>query len=295
MIKSMTGFGRGEFINETKRIIVETKTVNHRYIDISVRMPRDIVALEEKVQKLVKEYIHRGKTDIFITVYDTLAQVNTVKLNENLVGSYIESIRNASKKFQITDDITASSIFKIPEAFTTEKNEIDLDEIWDSVEKALSDSLKSLVEMREREGHAISHDMMDILSSITIYLDAIKKRSVYVPEEYKAKLEARLKELLSGNANEAIDKQRLATEVAIFADRCSIDEEISRLGSHIKQSVHYLTEGDEVGRKMDFLIQEMNREVNTIGSKANDGEITTNVIALKSEIEKLREQIQNIE
>lgn len=294
MVKSMTGFGRAEYLDDKQRIIVEIKTVNHRYIDINVKMPRDFIALEERIFKLVKNYINRGKVDIFVTYNNIQTQQSTVIINEDLVISYIESARIIAEKLGITNDITANSIIKIPDAFTVLKNETDLDEIWDVLQKSCTQALLNVTEMRQREGSAISRDLLDILNSINSYFDAIKVRSPFVPIEYKDKLGARLKELYS-DSNGVVDPQRLAMEVALFADKCCIDEEIARMTSHISQAHKILTEDGSIGRKLDFLVQEMNREVNTIGSKANDAEITVNVIALKSEIEKLREQIQNIE
>lgn len=294
MVKSMTGFGRAEYLDDKRRIIVEIKTVNHRYIDINVKMPRDFIALEERIFKLVKNYISRGKVDIFVTYNEIQTQQSSIIVNEDLVISYIVSAKNIAEKLGIPNDITANSIIRIPDAFTVLKNETDLDEIWKVLQKTCTHALQNVIEMRQREGSAISKDLLDILSSISSYFNAIRVRSPFVPLEYKEKLEARLKELYS-DTNGVIDPQRVAMEVAVFADKCCIDEEIARMTSHISQAHKIIAEDGSIGRKLDFLVQEMNREVNTIGSKANDTEITKNVIALKSEIEKLREQIQNVE
>lgn len=293
MLKSMTGFGRGEYTDGERLFVVEIKTVNHRYIDINIRMPRELISVEEKIHKLVKKYINRGKVDIYITSYNIQTQQNTVILNEDLITSLFESLEKVSNKLGLTNDITTSTILKIPESYTIVNNEIDTDKVWEVLSVACEQALINVNEMREKEGNAISSNLLDILSNMERYFEEIKKISPYVPLEYKKKLEQRLKELLSETYD--LNDERIAMEVALFADKCNIDEEIARLTSHIQQGKDILSDGGVAGRKLDFLVQEMNREVNTIGSKANDVGISENVIALKSEIEKFREQIQNVE
>ena len=289
----MTGFGRGEYTDGERLFVVEIKTVNHRYIDINIRMPRELISVEEKIHKLVKKYINRGKVDIYITSYNIQTQQNTVILNEDLITSLFESLEKVSNKLGLTNDITTSTILKIPESYTIVNNEIDTDKVWEVLSVACEQALINVNEMREKEGNAISSNLLDILSNMERYFEEIKKISPYVPLEYKKKLEQRLKELLSETYD--LNDERIAMEVALFADKCNIDEEIARLTSHIQQGKDILSDGGVAGRKLDFLVQEMNREVNTIGSKANDVGISENVIALKSEIEKFREQIQNVE
>ncbi|HHT93668.1 MAG TPA: YicC family protein [Clostridiaceae bacterium] len=293
MLRSMTGFGRGEYSDGERRFIVEIKTVNHRYIDINVRMPRDLISLEEKIHKLVKKHITRGKVDIFITSYNIKTQQNTVVLNEDLIVSLLESMKALSEKFGLDNDVTTSTILQFPESYTIVYDEVDTEKIWEILGVACEQALLNVVEMREKEGSAISKNLLDILANMEKCFAEIKEKSPQVPIEYKKKLEQRLDELLTQPVD-MID-ERIAIEVALFADKCNIDEEIARLDSHITQGRNILSDGGVAGRTLDFLVQEMNREVNTIGSKTNSIEITENVIALKSEIEKFREQIQNIE
>jgi len=292
MLKSMTGFGRGEFRTETKQVAVEIKTVNHRYVDVSIRMPRDIMSLEDRIRDCIQKSIGRGKVDVFVSFLDFSASHRQVKFDEVLIGSYLEALNSAITTYNIKNDISASLISKLPDVFSIVKGDLDQDEAWNSVNEALVQALEKLIIMREREGLALTNTLFAILETVEQYFTNIIARAPSVSAEYKERLEGRLKDIIG---IENVDAQRLATEVAIFTDKCSIDEEIARFTSHIKQFKTILNCDESAGRKLDFLIQELNREINTIGSKANDLEVTNNVISLKCEIEKLREQIQNLE
>ncbi|HEY9062291.1 MAG TPA: YicC/YloC family endoribonuclease [Pseudobacteroides sp.] len=292
MIKSMTGFGRGEFQDDGKLILAEIKTVNHRYSDIFVKMPRQISCLEDKIRSEISKVVSRGKIDVFISLEDRNDDSKTVVIDEALAKAYLNAVVMLKDKHHLEDDISASLIAKFPDVLKIEKVEQDSEAIWNILKVSLSNALHELVKMRQIEGESLKNDLLGKLAFIDSVLSDIKLRAPEITKEYKQKLETRIKELTE---QQTIDENRIATEVAIFADRCSIDEEIQRLTSHIMQMRETLDLGIPVGRKLDFLVQEMNREINTIGSKANDLSITKNVIDLKSELEKIREQIQNIE
>ncbi|NTV89001.1 MAG: YicC family protein [Clostridiales bacterium] len=292
MIKSMTGFGRGEAREDGIEFMVEIKTVNHRYTDVFVKMPRQIGFLEEKVRNLVSKAVSRGKIDVFITYSNTSEDSKSVVYDEGLAKAYIASVQKMKERFGLKDDVTLTLVSRFPDVFRIEQADQDEDKLWQLLKAAVDNALQSLISMRQHEGEGLSTDMLEKASFIESLLKDISVRAPEVVKEYKAKLENRIKDLLE---QPNLDESRLATEVAIFADRCSIDEEIVRLASHIGQLRDTLKIQQPVGRKLDFLIQEMNREINTIGSKANDLTITRNVVDIKSEIEKLREQVQNIE
>ncbi len=292
MIKSMTGFGRGEYVQDGREFTVEIKTVNHRYSDVFIKMPRQIGFLEDKVRGLVGKAISRGKIDVFVTYYNYSENSKFVTFDEALAKAYIAAVESLRDQYELRDDISVSLISRYPDVLKVEQNEEDEDILWNMLKIAVENALSSLVSMREHEGEELKKVLLERAAYIESVVADISKRAPEVPKEYKLKLDARLKELLE---QQTIDENRLATEVAIFADRCSIDEELIRLASHIGQMREALNLDLPVGRKMDFLIQEMNREINTIGSKANDLAITKNVVEVKSEIEKIREQIQNIE
>lgn len=292
MIRSMTGFGRGDYQVEGKEFQVEIKTVNHRYSDIFIKMPRQIGYLEEKVRDLVNKAVSRGKMDVFITFSNFGDDSKCVMLDESLARTYISAVETLRDKFGLKDDISVSLISKYPDVLKIEQNEEDEEKTWMMLKVAIENALASLINMRENEGKGLKNDLLDKVSYIENFLQEIAKRAPDVVKEYKSKLEARIKDILE---QQSVDENRLAMEVAIFSDRCSIDEEIVRLSSHLKQMKDTLNLQQPVGRKLDFLIQEMNREINTIGSKANDLTITKNVVDIKCEIEKMREQVQNIE
>ena len=288
----MTGFGRGRYTDEGKDILVEIKSVNHRYSDIFTKLPRTLSFLEDKIRDLISKRIYRGKIDVFISYEDHSEKAREVLLDEHLTMAYVNAVEKIKEKFNLADDISVSLISRFPDVLRVEKCEENEEEIWNMVKEALEAALDSLIKMREEEGQKLKLSLLEKASYFEKLLDEVKNRAPEVVKEYKAKLELRISDLLE---QKIIDENRLAAEVALFADRCSIDEEIVRLESHISQLRNILNEGEAVGRKLDFLVQELNREVNTIGSKANDLFITKNVVEMKSELEKIREQIQNIE
>ncbi len=293
MIRSMTGFGRGENLQDGKEFTVEIKTVNHRYSDVSIRMPRQIGFLEERVRELVSKAISRGKADVYITYQNHSDDLKQVTLDEALAKTYISAVEALRDKYDLKDDISVSLISRYPDVLKVDQAKEDEDLLWSILKVSVDMALDALVTMREIEGEALKKVLLERADCIADVVAEIAKRAPDVPKEYKLKLTARIKELLDQHA---IDENRLEMEVALFADKCSVDEELVRLKSHIRQLKEALTIVDQpVGRKLDFLVQEMNREINTIGSKANDLSITKDVVDVKSEIEKIREQIQNIE
>ncbi|NLK97502.1 MAG: YicC family protein [Epulopiscium sp.] len=292
MIRSMTGYGLGEAVINGKKFTVEIRSVNHRYSDINIRMPRTMNYLEENVKNFLKDKISRGKIDVFISFESTAGDDYEISLNESLAEAYIKVLKTIKEKHDVIDDISVSLVSKFPDVISINKKEDDKDFLWSLLEKALLEACNAFILMREKEGNKLQKDLLEKSVKLEEYLSAIKERSPYLVQDYKIKLEKRLHEILP---NHTLDENRIAMEVALFADKCSIDEEIVRLDSHITQLRDILTTEEVVGRKLDFLAQEMNREVNTIGSKANDLQITHSVVELKSEIEKIREQIQNLE
>ncbi len=291
LIKSMTGFGRGEFSQGTSTFSVDVRSVNHRYSDISVRMPRAMSILEEKVREFVNEKISRGKVDVYIN-YNTFGQNSQVKLDTNLAKAYVDSLNTLKEMFGIRDDISLSLLTRFPDIMALETVEMNMDELWLILKEALKIALDALVEMRQREGERLKNDLLEKLVNVKDFVGNIKEKSYSIVDEYKNKLYDRIKELTK---DIPIDENRLLTEVAVFADKSGIDEEIVRLESHMEELRKALNFKGSVGKKLDFIIQEMNREVNTIGSKITDLGILNNVISIKTEIEKIREQVQNIE
>ena len=292
MLRSMTGFGRGEHQDEGKVFLVEIKTVNHRYNDVFIKMPWHISFLEDKVRELVLKNVSRGKVDVYISFEDHGEDSKSIFFDEPLAKTYIKALETLRDTYQLKDDITVSLVAKFPDVFKVQKNEEDGEKIWALLKVAVEKAIQSLVAMRESEGLELKNNLLDRAAYIEELLKHIIERAPNVVMEYKQRLENRIKELME---QRIVDENRIATEVAIFADRCSIDEEIVRLGSHIVQLRETLSMQQAIGRKLDFLIQEMNREINTIGSKANDLTITKYVVEIKGELEKVREQVQNIE
>ena len=291
MLRSMTGYGHCEYTDNDITFTVEIKTVNHRYSDIFLRIPKQISSLEEQVRSLINDRIHRGKIDVYINYENKSSQDHEVILDESLAKAYYNALKKIADDLGLRDDISASTIARFPDIIKVEKKD-DSDYIAEILKKAVSAAIDEVIEMRTREGERLKENLFAILDNIENFVRKIEEKAPIVVKEYKEKLEQRLSELID---IQQVDPARIATEVALFADKCSIDEELIRLSSHIFQMKEMLKAGSPVGKKADFLIQEMNREVNTIGSKANDLEITRNVVELKREIEKLREQIQNIE
>ncbi|MGI6669109.1 MAG: YicC/YloC family endoribonuclease [Acetivibrionales bacterium] len=292
MIKSMTGYGRGEISQDGREFLVEIKTVNHRYSDIFIKMPRHIGFLEDKVRGLVGRTISRGKIDVSVTYYNYSSNARYVTFDEALAEAYISAVETLRDRYGLKDDITVSLISKFPDVLRVEQEKEDEEYLWSLLKIATENALASLIRMREIEGEGLKNALLERVDHIDEIVAKLTERAPEVPEEYRTKLMSRISELLGQHP---VDETRLAMEVAIFADRCSIDEEIVRLKSHIYQVREALQMDMPVGRKLDFLVQEMNREINTIGSKANDLVITRYVVEIKSEIEKIREQVQNIE
>lgn|SRR3712207_3417614 len=292
MIKSMTGFGRATFENDKRSFIVEIKSVNHRYCDINIKMPKTLISLEEKIRKLIQANINRGKVDVFITLnsYDK-TDVSTM-LNVSLADSYIKCLNDIKERYNIKDDISVSLVARFPEVISVKQNEEDLEELWKNLSIPLKEAIDSLITMRQKEGLKLEKNILEKCDTIKDIVCDIEKKAVNIPKIYKEKLNNRLKELLGDTE---IDKSRVAMEVALFADRACIDEEIVRLKSHLSQMKDTLKLDEIVGRKLDFIVQEMNRETNTIGSKSNNLEISNLGLNIKNEIEKIREQVQNVE
>ncbi|MBR1692671.1 MAG: YicC family protein [Lachnospiraceae bacterium] len=292
MIKSMTGFGRAEVTEGNRKFTVEMKAVNHRYLDVNIRMPKKFNFFEASIRNLLKEFIQRGKVDLFITYEDYSEQNVCVKYNKEIAAEYYEYLKQMAEQFQLENDIRTSTLSRYPEVFTMEEQTVDEKEIWNVLERALRQAAESFVATRIKEGEALREDLLEKLNGMLGHVDFIEQRSPQAVEEYRTKLEDKLKELLE---SAQIDENRILTEVTIFADKICVDEETVRLRSHIEATKQTLLEGGGIGRKLDFIAQEMNHEANTILSKANCLEISNHAIELKTEIEKVREQIQNIE
>lgn len=292
MVRSMTGFGRGIFVNNGREYLVEIKTVNHRYTDISIRISRAYSYLESKIRECISKKIFRGKVDVNVWIEDYGVSGRNVLLDEGLADLYVDALKKARQKYGIDEDISLSLIARFPDVLKVKKEEDDEEVLWNELQNALNQSIDSLIKMREKEGIQLKNDLFEKAKNIEGMVLQIESKAPLVVSDYRIKLQNRIKEILGG-AN--IDEGRLELEVALFADKCSIEEEITRLRSHLRQLRHFLDADQAVGRKLDFLIQELNREINTIGSKANDIEITRVVVEVKSEIEKIREQVQNIE
>lgn len=291
MIRSMTGYGRGNISKNDREYQIEIKSVNHRYLDISVKMPRQLSYLEDAIKKEISSKVKRGKIDVFITFNNNSLEGRTIKINTELAHAYITELKKLSEKEDILSDIQVTEISKYPDVLNIQ-NEQDDDKLKEEVIEVLNNAVDNFIGMRQVEGSKISEDLLKRLDYIQEKVTEISKLSTGLIEEYVVKLETRIKEILK---DQEIDKQRLAQEVVIYADKCSVEEEITRLNSHILQFKNLLNSDEAVGKKLDFIVQEMNRETNTIGSKANNLDITNRVIDLKTEIENIREQIQNIE
>mgnify|MGYP001132610638 CR=1 FL=1 len=292
MIKSMTGFGRCEFADENRKFTVEIKAVNHRYLDVNIKMPKKLNFFESAIRTLLKEYMERGKVDIFINCEDYTQDNVSLKYNEALAAQYLTYLNSMAEKFGLDNDIRVSTLSKYPDVFTMEEQGIDEKSLWLGLEKAIRGAAEQFVESRIREGEHLKKDLGEKLDGMLSYVDFIEERSPVIIKEYKERLEAKVAELLG---DRQIDDARIATEVTIFADKICVDEETVRLRSHIAQYRSILELDEPVGRKLDFLTQELNRETNTIGSKCQDLDITRIVVDMKAEIEKIREQIQNLE
>lgn len=292
MVRSMTGFGRGEATVDGRDIVVEIKSVNHRYFEFNCRTTRGYGFLEEKLKSYIKEYVHRGKVDVFVSLSQKEDTESVVKINPSLAKGYINALRTLTDEYGIRDDISVSTVAAYTDIFQIRKAPEDEEEVWNAVKPVLDTALNNFVKMRETEGEKLKADIMSRAETILSIVDKIEKRSPERVAEYEARLKERINELLGSTE---FDEQRVLTEVAIFADKVAVDEETVRLRSHFDQLKLLMESDDEIGRKIDFIIQEMNREANTIGSKSNDSDLAHKVVDIKAEIEKIREQIQNIE
>ena len=288
----MTGFGREHVVANGREIIVEIRSVNHRYYEFTARTPRSYGFLDEKLKAFLKNGISRGKVEVSVTIYNQEGTDAQIELNESVASGYLDALRGSAEKLGLQDDLTLSSIMRLPDVFTVVKKADDEEVIWSEVKAVAQVALDRFVEMRNTEGVKMYDDISSRLDFIEQTVGKIEMQSPNVSESYRDRLYTKIKEVLQ---DRNIDEQRVLTEVAIFSEKVAIDEETVRLRSHISQFRDLINSDEPVGRKLDFLVQELNREVNTIGSKAQDLSITKMVVDLKSEIEKIREQIQNIE
>lgn len=292
MIKSMTGFGRCEILENNRKFTVELKSVNHRYLDVNIKMPRKLGFFESAIRALLKEYIQRGKVDVFVAYEDFTEENLAVKYNEDVAAAYLSYLNRMAETFGLENDVKIGALSRYPEVFTMEEQSVDEKELWAVLKKALRGACEQLVESRIAEGKSLAADLTGKLDGMLSYVDFIEERFPAILTEYRSRLEEKVRELLE---DKQIDDARLAMEVTIFADKICVDEETVRLRSHIEATKTAIQKGGSIGRKLDFIAQEMNREANTILSKTNDLAISDVGIDLKTDIEKVREQIQNVE
>ncbi len=292
MVSSMTGYGRGEALKENISVVVELRSVNHRYFEFSSRIPRGYAFLEDKLKTFCQQRITRGKVDLFLTLDVSASDNVVIEINHSLASGYVNAIKELSETYEINDGLSAINLSRFPDLFTVKSQAIDEDIVWSVVEEATSVALDGFAAMRAKEGKKLYDDVKSRVETILEKVAFVEERSPETVKAYREKLETRIREML---ADATVDEGRLLTETAIFADKVAVAEETVRLRSHIKQLMELLESDIAVGRKLDFIVQEMNREANTIGSKAQDIEIAHTVVDIKAEIEKIREQIQNIE
>lgn len=292
MISSMTSFGRATVASDGREITIELKSVNHRYLDLAFRMPRHIGFIEDVLRQLLTEQLSRGHVDIFVNYRNTRTDARTVVIDEALMGAYLSAARKAAAQYELRDDITLSAAMRFPDVTDVIEAEEDRDAVAALAREAALRAVTAMKRMRAGEGERLCNDLLNRVTTVESIAGKIDVRAPFVVEEYRTKLSERIESMLGGVE---VDRTRLATEVALFADKASINEELVRLASHITEMRKVLGADEAAGRRLDFIVQEMNREFNTIGSKANDAEITSLVIAGKGEIEKIREQVQNIE
>lgn len=292
MIKSMTGFGRGHQVLNGRDITVEIRAVNHRYYEFSSRLPRSLGYVEDKLKTLLQGRISRGKVEVSVLINNVEAADEKITINHEIVKEYIDAMRSVKDEFGLVDDLSLSNILRIPDAFTVVKTETDEEQLWEDIRSTAEEALEHFISMRENEGERMKQDVLSRLAKIEEWVGVVETRSPMVVEDYRKRLYDKMCEVLSSTN---IDENRILMEAGIFSEKTAVDEETVRLRSHIAQFRGLLESGEPVGRKLDFLVQEMNRETNTIGSKVQDIEVTRIVVDQKSEIEKIREQIQNIE
>lgn len=293
MIRSMTSFGRSNSEEGKKRVFtVEMKSVNSRYLDVNIRIPKSIISLEEEIRKMISNSLNRGKVDVFINIKNYNEGVGVPKVDINLAQGYLQCLKEIEEKLNIKNDISVMQIARFPEVITMIEEEDKIDEIWEELKPLISSSLDMMINMREVEGEKLKEDILIKINQIEDLVSKVEEFADSIPKVFKQKLEERLKDLLG---NVEVDENRIATEVCILADKATVDEEIIRLNSHINQVRETLKLNEPIGRKLDFIVQEMNRETNTIGSKSSDIKMTNIVIDIKNILEKIREQVQNIE
>ena len=292
MIRSMTGFGYYESCTDEKKITVQIRSVNHRYLDLNIRMSKKLNFLESKIRTLLKQYISRGKVDLFLYYEDFTISTVSVKYNEAIAGQYLSYIQELADEFHLEDDIRVSTLSRYPEVFALEEQSLDEESVWEDLQRAIRAACESFVQARETEGESLKRDIDGKLAVMLTDVERIEERAPFIVNEYREKLFKQAAELFE---NHTVDESRLVTEVVLFADKICTDEETVRLKSHIRSMQKEIAQGGEVGRKLDFIAQEMNREANTILSKANDLKTSDIAIDLKTAIEKIREQVQNIE
>lgn len=292
MVKSMTGYGRHESVLHGRTLVIEVKSVNNRYLDCNVRLPRVYICAEDGVQRRVKEVISRGKVDVYVNIENNTEEAVSVTLNQPVAAGYMEALRKMADTFGLNPDISIDLLSKFPDVFKVDKVPENLEELTADIHAVTEEALRDFDAMRCREGEKLEADLLGRLVTLENFTHQVEQRSPQTVADYRARLTAKLQEVL---ADRQLDESRVLTEAAIFADKVAVDEETVRLHSHIAQFREMLAGGSPIGRKLDFLIQEMNRETNTIGSKCNNLEISTIVVNMKAEIEKIREQVQNIE
>lgn len=288
----MTGFGRGHQVLNGRDITVEIRAVNHRYYEFSSRLPRSLGYVEDKLKTLLQGRISRGKVEVSVLINNVEAADEKITINHEIVKEYIDAMRSVKDEFGLVDDLSLSNILRIPDAFTVVKTETDEEQLWEDIRSTAEEALEHFISMRENEGERMKQDVLSRLAKIEEWVGVVETRSPMVVEDYRKRLYDKMCEVLSSTN---IDENRILMEAGIFSEKTAVDEETVRLRSHIAQFRGMLESGEPVGRKLDFLVQEMNRETNTIGSKVQDIEVTRIVVDQKSEIEKIREQIQNIE
>lgn len=291
-MKSMTGYGKGIAVRDGREITIELKSVNHRFLDVSMRLPRVLSCIEDTIRTTIASRIVRGHIDVFVNYRNTRSDAKTIRVDETLLNAYVAAARSANNTLALKDDLTLSNVLRLPDVTEIIPADEDTDALISLAKEATGYALDGLIEMRIAEGGRLRTALQSGIDAMDAYREEILARAPFVAETYRKKLNERIETVLS---EAEIDRARLATEVALFADRCCIDEELVRLKSHVAQFRTYLDSTEPIGRNMDFIVQEMNRECNTIGSKANDSDLTGYVLACKAEIEKLREQIQNVE
>ena len=292
MIRSMTGFGREQSIVDGLNITIELKSVNSRYFEFNCRLPKGYLFLEDKLKSFTQGFVSRGKVEMYVSIENELLDDISVKINDNYANAYITALKELSKKYKIKNDISVSSFINNSDMFKFSRNQIDEEKVTKAVLSVADSAVKKFIDMREIEGNKLREDVLSRVDYILDKVSFVEEQSPKTVDAYRLKLEGKIKELLESSQ---IDETRIVTETAIFADKVAVAEETVRLRSHINQFCQLVSEGGAIGRKLDFIVQEINRETNTIGSKAQDLEIAQIVVNIKSEIEKIREQIQNIE